>query len=809
MTVFITVIQKQKNKLIMKKILVILLVLFSLHTIAINVKNKPHVITQPDGIKIECFITGDEFGGMIHDAEGYAFKRDKETGWWYYATEKDGKITCSEFVVGTVQPKAKGLKKGLMEFNEAFYKDVSERRKANKGKFKVEGGILKSVGGTMTINTLVVFIRFDGGTEFVHDRNYYDPFFNSTTSTSLKDYFQEVSYNQFDVNSTFYPLCASNTNLSYEDDYPRDYYIDDDYEANGYANDNERTSREHGLLKRAVEAIASQVPTNINLDADSDGKVDHVCFIVRGGSVNIDHGDLLWPHQWSLHSQTAYINSKRVYEYTFLNSDLSFSKETICHEFFHVLGAPDLYHYPTNDPDLEPAAYWDIMGDRHDNFPHMGAYMKNEYGGWISTIPEISEGGNYTLNPITSSSNNCYKIKSPYNCDEYFIVEYRKQSGDYEGTIEGNGLLVYRINPSGNNAIGPDDEVYIYRPNGTLTVNGQAYDAEFSSQSGRTAINDNTNPGSFLCDNGVGGLKISNIGSSGGSTISFTVEFVNEVSGPDHVCTDGSEYTCAAPPSGYTISWLVGSNLEILSGGNTNTPTIKALSNSSGGEGWIKSQLTKTGSSCTISSNTKYVGVNQPIYSDVELELRTTSGTPVSFMCPNTHYHIFLNNSSSCSLSSYTWTLPAAWTVNYQYNNMISVYTNSIPGGMVEVYANTCCGVNKKVVTDYFPGGYCSSSFSLVFSPNPTSGETTLSIVTDEVQEEETILKSAYSEPIFDEAIEWDLEVYDNVQNLKLKKNKLKGNSTKIQTASWKEGIYMVRVKYKDEILNGKLVVKK
>ena len=260
-----------------------------------------------------------------------------------------------------------------MDFNESFYKDVSERRKANKGKFKVEGGILKSTGGAMTINTLVVFIRFNGGTEFVHDRNYYSPFFNSTTSTSLKDYFEEVSYNHLDMNSTFYPICADNTNLSYEDDYIRGYYITvEDDPVNGYT-ESQRTSREHGLLKRAVEAIASQVPTSINLDANNDGKVDHVCFIVRGGSTNIDHNDLLWPHQWSLFSQTAYINSKRVYEYSFLNSDYLFTKETICHEFFHVLGAPDLYHKSSYKPGIEPAGYWDIMGDRNGNFPHMGA----------------------------------------------------------------------------------------------------------------------------------------------------------------------------------------------------------------------------------------------------------------------------------------------------------------------------------------------------------------------------------------------------------------------------------------------------
>lgn len=54
-----------------------------------------------------------------------------------------------------------------------------------------------------------------------------------------------------------------------------------------------------------------------------------------------------------------------------------------------------------------------------------------------------------------------------------------------------------------------------------------------------------------------------------------------------------------------------------------------------------------------------------------------------------------------------------------------------------------------------------------------------------------------------------ELEVYDSFQNLKEKKNKLKGKSTKIKTHSWKKGIYTIRVKYKDKILTSKLMVNK
>jgi hypothetical protein len=94
----------------------------------------PRTIVQPDGTKIECFITGDEFGGMIHDANGYAVKRDSKTGWWHYAIEKEGKVSCSEFIVGKADPKEKGLKKGIIDFNKAFYKSVTEITKSNKKK---------------------------------------------------------------------------------------------------------------------------------------------------------------------------------------------------------------------------------------------------------------------------------------------------------------------------------------------------------------------------------------------------------------------------------------------------------------------------------------------------------------------------------------------------------------------------------------------------------------------------------------------------------------------------------------------------
>ena len=68
-------------------------------------------------------------------------------------------------------------------------------------------------------------------------------------------------------------------------------------------------------------------------------------------------------------------------------------------------------------------------------------------------------------------------------------------------------------------------------------------------------------------------------------------------------------------------------------------------------------------------------------------------------------------------------------------------------------------------------------------------------------------IEAAYEDIGFDENREWDLEVYDPLQMVKEIKTKLKGNTYKINTSGWKEGIYLVRVRYKDEVLLGKLAV--
>ena len=131
-----------------------------------------------------------------------------------------------------------------------------------------------------------------------------------------------------------------------------------------------------------------------------------------------------------------YINGLQVWDYNFQLQEFFFLPTrgvgVLCHEMFHTLGAPDLYHYNTDFRNFRAVGYWDVMDRSKNPSESMGAYMKFMYGGWINDIPEITAPGTYTLHPLGSSSqNNCYKIASPNSGDEYFVLEYRKKNRSF------------------------------------------------------------------------------------------------------------------------------------------------------------------------------------------------------------------------------------------------------------------------------------------------------------------------------------------------------------------------------------------
>jgi M6 family metalloprotease-like protein len=150
---------------------------------------------------------------------------------------------------------------------------------------------------------------------------------------------------------------------------------------------------------------------------------------------------------------TETINDKRIKNFNILLETFSDFGVAV-HEMGHILGAPDFYTYDN----VKPVEYWDVMSNGNyamPEIPHFVMHLKEKYFGWINDIPEITQAGTYTLNPVTSATNNCYRINSPYSDDEYFLLEYRRHiSNRFGGNgmrryySQNNGLLITRIVPS-------------------------------------------------------------------------------------------------------------------------------------------------------------------------------------------------------------------------------------------------------------------------------------------------------------------------------------------------------------------------
>lgn len=349
------------------------------------------------------------------------------------------------------------------------------------------------------ITNFVIFICFSDEDYFTPPADVINMFVGA--NNSLKNYYQELSYNSFTINTVF-PRNNNNSYFVYKDTKSRKYYEK--------VTESSRRADESALLNAAVNAASNKFDyNNAVLDGNGDGYIDMVSFVVSGGKTS--WGVMLWPHSWSLDSisgstkySSAKLNGVCVNEFSFTFASGN-STSYICHEAGHILGMPDLYHYK-DDTDKYPVGYWDLMHLNQDcpTPQFTTTYMRDKYLGFVedSQIEPLVTGGEYTLKPTTIASKNdtlAYVVQ--ISSKESIWIEYRNNKvSTYDSLLSGSGLIVYRINNTvtGNedgrhrNALYPD-ELYIFRPNinGVELTNIQAaYVSETNSHFSSIGVSD-------------------------------------------------------------------------------------------------------------------------------------------------------------------------------------------------------------------------------------------------------------------------------------------------------------------------------
>ena len=207
-------------------------------------------------------------------------------------------------------------------------------------------------------------------------------------------------------------------------------------------------------------------------DSNNDGKVDFV-YVIYAGKGQADGGTAttIWPHNWDVTSAISngyctYTNAqrtlggKKIDNYA-MSSELSGNAlggiGTLCHEFGHVMGLPDLYDtsYGSVYKGNKTPNDWNIMDGGSYNAdghcpPNYDPWEKDFFG-WHTPINLGSEGQNLTLYANGTENYQAYQINAsgkyvdPTTSGLRYYIENRQTVG-WDEPLTGHGMLIWKVN---------------------------------------------------------------------------------------------------------------------------------------------------------------------------------------------------------------------------------------------------------------------------------------------------------------------------------------------------------------------------
>ncbi len=380
------------------------------------------IVTLDDGTKVKTMLCGDEH---LH-----------------YWMSDDGKKYMKNITTGA-----------FCEFDTSSVKsprrpNLSVRRLTSQAKSESPSPS-KSSAYIGTKKGLIILVQFsDKAFASGHDKTLFNRIANERGfissdgfKGSVRDYFYDQSYGVFDLTfDVVGPVTLK---------HPYSYYG---------ANDNNGDDAHPGqMVAEACKAIADSV-NYADYDWNDDGYVDQVYVLYAGeGEASSNDEDTVWPHEWDLadsdYGSSLSIDGKSINTYACGNEIYSNKIDgigTICHEFSHCLGLPDLYdtnyggNYGTGD--------WDIMcmGSYNGNsFVPAGytSYERMECG-WLKPTVLKEDTAVSALQPLNATGD-AYIIYNAANSNEYYLIENRQLSS-WDADLPGRGVLIYHVDYNSN-----------------------------------------------------------------------------------------------------------------------------------------------------------------------------------------------------------------------------------------------------------------------------------------------------------------------------------------------------------------------
>lgn len=476
----------------------------------------PVTVTQPDGTTLTIQGHGDEHYHFTTTADGYTVMKN-EAGYYVYAQMQDGRLAPSSRVARdearrTEADRAFLRATGKMLLENAKSEDARKARRqvahrASESYYKNFRGLV------ILINFLdKEFSRSDANSFYDHmfnDENYAgytneDGSYNAYGSMfigGVRDYFRDNSMGKFAPQFDVVGPVTIDMNST-------------DIESTLYAPE---------AFWEAVVKLDDTVDFS-KYDADGDGYVDMIYFIVAGYGANYsgNNGNYLWPHKSSLAYYDlprydgkrlgVYASSVELYGWESQRSNIIDGIGTVCHEFSHVLGLPDEYdtNYAEDGQSHDPGLWSVMAGGSYAQYGRLpvGYSAFERYASGFLTPKVIDKAGKYELPPLQSG--NEALMLNTLTDNEFFLLENRQRTG-WDRQLPGHGMLVFRVDSTNvgvwsSNRINanPDHNYYELLRAGGSTEGAQASDA-FPGTANVTVLDNETSP-SLRSWNGVKNL---------------------------------------------------------------------------------------------------------------------------------------------------------------------------------------------------------------------------------------------------------------------------------------------------------------
>ena len=438
---------------------------------ALPTRHDRFTVEQPDGSKVTVLFKGDEFFKVTTTMDGAAVTMG-EDGYLRYVIYENGSRRATDYLVGDKNVPASVIS-ASRNIPMAQLQQAALDKRREYGKIRAahnqNRNLVTKTGGNGTIKAVAILVefsdlKFSQGTierfdNLLNQEGYSD---NGATG-SARDYFKAQYGDLADFHFDIYGTFSAPNGYAY-------------YGGNDYSGSDAHPDE---LVAEACKALDDQIDFS-QYDMDGDGTCDFV-FMFFAGNDEADNSmlyeDNIWSHAWVIdnYDRNLVLDGVRISEYA-CTSELRTNPSgygssftaigSFCHEFSHILGLMDAYDTSYNYDGYQIAdALWGVTsimdsGCYNNNCntpPYYNAFEREMLG--IATPVELTTG-EMTLLPI-NESNQFLRIETDKE-DEYFIAEYRKQSG-WDEYLPTSGMIVYHIDKSDNNA-GPS---YYYGMNVT------------------------------------------------------------------------------------------------------------------------------------------------------------------------------------------------------------------------------------------------------------------------------------------------------------------------------------------------------